>query len=206
MLELIARLLDTQGFPARWHCGTWSAALGWTHVVSDLAVWGAYTAIPLLLWFFVRRRSGTPFPIVIWLFGAFIFCCGTVHLLEAVIFWYPVYRLQALVKIATALVSWATVAALVPAIPRALALPGLADVNARLAAEAERRKAVEVELRERASVLERLNRVTMGRELRTAELKREVNELLVRLGQEPKYRAGEAVEAMEAAPADETTG
>ncbi len=187
MLDWIVRLFDVGGFLPRWRCGDWSAALGWTHIVADLAVWGAYTAIPLVLWRMVRRRGDMPFPRVFWLFGAFIFCCGTGHLVEALIFWRPYYRLDAVVKVATALVSWATVLALVPVIPRVLALPRLADVNASLAAEIARRESIEVELRERAALLERFDRVTMGRELRVVELKREVNSLLVRLGAEPKY-------------------
>lgn len=192
MTELLLGLFDTSGFVARWSCGAWSLVLGWTHILADVAVWGAYTAIPLVLAWFVRKRSDVPFPRIFWLFGAFIFCCGSVHLIEAVIFFAPVYRLAAVVKVATALVSWATVLALLPIVPRALALPGLADVNARLAAEVERRERAEGEMRSRAELLERVNRVTMGRELRTAELKREVNELLARLGESPRYAAAAA--------------
>ncbi len=189
MTELLLGLIDTSGFVPRWACGAWSRALGWTHILADLAVWAAYTAIPVVLAWFVRKRADVPFPRIFWLFGAFIFCCGSVHLIEAVLFWAPVYRLAAVTKIATAVASWATVLALLPIIPRALALPGLAEVNAGLAAEAERRERAELELRGRAELLERVNRVTMGRELRTAALKREVNDLLVRLGEEPRYAA-----------------
>lgn len=108
------------------------------------------------------------------------------------IFWKPVYRLAAAAKLATAVVSWATVLALLPIVPRALSLPGLAEVNARLAREAERREHAERELRARAELLERINHVTMGRELRTAELEREVNDLLARLGEAPRYAATSA--------------
>ena len=31
-------LLDTTGFPARWHCGRWSSELGWLHIVSDALI------------------------------------------------------------------------------------------------------------------------------------------------------------------------
>jgi hypothetical protein len=88
-------LLDTTGFPARWHCGRWSAPLGWLHIVSDILIFGAYMAIPIVLMYFIRQRPDLPkpFPIVFWLFGAFIVACGTTHALEALIFWQPVYRL-----------------------------------------------------------------------------------------------------------------
>ncbi|HET6332612.1 MAG TPA: ATP-binding protein [Polyangiales bacterium] len=117
-------LLDTTGFPARWHCGRWSAQLGWLHILSDIAIFGAYMAIPVALVFFIRQRKDLPkpFPIVFWMFGAFIVACGMTHIIEAVIFWHPVYRLAGVMKAATAGVSWMTLAFLVPAVPKALAL------------------------------------------------------------------------------------
>ena len=122
-MELLRRLFDTEGFPPRWHCGTgWTPALGWVHILSDIAIWGSYIAIPFVLAFFVIRRRDVPFPRVFWLFIAFIFFCGTGHLIEAIIFWQPVYRLAGFIKLGTAIVSVATVLALVPAIPAALSL------------------------------------------------------------------------------------
>src|ERR1044072_8141272 len=125
MLEFFRNLFDTTDFPPRWHCGNWSTEHGWLHVLSDAAIFGAYTAIPCVLAFFILRRKDVPFPRILWLFVAFIFACGFGHLIEAGIFWHPVYRLSGLVKFSTALVSWATVFALVWIVPQALHLPGL---------------------------------------------------------------------------------
>src|SRR6516162_5909602 len=122
MLDFFKRLFDTSDFPARWNCGTWTAGHGWLHIGSDLAIWSAYFTIPCILVYFVLRRRDVPFPTIFWLFGAFILACGTTHLLEAIIFWRPVYRLAGLVKLLTAIVSWGTVAALVPTIPKALTM------------------------------------------------------------------------------------
>ena len=138
-----ALLLDTADFPPRWYCGNWSAVHGWVHIVSDVLIFGAYAAIPLALAYFVSRRKDAPFPKLFWLFCAFIFACGTGHLIEASIFWQPWYRLSGLTKATTAVVSWATVLVLVPILPKALALPGLAKVNADLEREVEVRKRAE---------------------------------------------------------------
>jgi hypothetical protein len=54
--------------------------------------------------YFVLRKRDVPFPTIFWLFGAFILACGTTHLMEAIIFWYPVYRLAGIIKLLTALV------------------------------------------------------------------------------------------------------
>jgi PAS domain S-box-containing protein len=72
--------------------------------------------------YFVLRRRDVPFPSIFWLFGGFILACGTTHLMEAIIFWHPVYRLAGLIKMLTAVVSWGTVVALVPTIPKALTM------------------------------------------------------------------------------------
>lgn len=135
---------NTSGFVPRWQCGQWSAGLGWTHIISDIVIWASYWAIPLILACFVIRRKDVPFPRVFWLFVAFIFACGTGHLVEAIIFWEPLYRLSGLVKAGTAAVSICTAVALAPILPRALSLPGLAKVNEDLAREIhERRRAEE---------------------------------------------------------------
>jgi PAS domain S-box-containing protein len=149
MLDFISKLFDTSDFPPRWKCGNWDAGHGWLHILSDLAIFGAYTAIPLVIAYFViRRKDDIPFPRIFWLFVAFIFACGTTHLIEAIIFWQPVYRFAGTVKLLTAIVSWATVIALWQIVPKALHLPGLATLNAELTTEIEERKRTEQALRE----------------------------------------------------------
>lgn len=56
------------------------------------------------------------------MFCAFIMSCGFSHLLDAVMFHVPAYRLFGLVKLITAIVSWTTLVAMIPVIPRALDL------------------------------------------------------------------------------------
>ena len=125
MLEFFWRLFDTSGFPPRWLCGAgWAEepAVGWITIFSDLAVFAAYTAIPLMLLYFVFHKKTGVFLPIFWLFAVFILACGTVHLVEATIFWHPWYRLSALVKLITAVASVATVVALVPQMPKFLSL------------------------------------------------------------------------------------
>jgi len=144
----LAQLFGTDDFPARWNCGTWTDLHGWVHIVSDVLTFGAYTSIPLVLAYFVKKRPDVPFPKLFYLFCAFIFACGTVHLVEAMIFWWPAYRFSALMKATTAIVSWATVAVMIPVVPKALALPGLKKTNENLQREIHERKHIEEFLRE----------------------------------------------------------
>jgi PAS domain S-box-containing protein len=160
MPEFLESLFDPSGFPPRWQCGAWTAAHGWLHVLSDLGVWSAYVAIPCVLGFFVLRRKDIPFRLIFVLFGAFILACGTTHLMEAILFWWPAYRLAGAIKLFTALVSWGTVLALVRVAPRALAMRSPEELER----EIEERRRLEGERRLAQAALEKQV------EARTAEL------------------------------------
>lgn len=138
MIDFLTHLFDTSDFPARWHCGNWTNAHGWLHVLSDLGVWSAYLAIPCVLGYFVASKRDVPFRTIFWLFVAFILACGTTHLMEAVIFWWPAYRLAGVFKLITAIVSWATVLALIPVAPVALAMRSPEELEREIA---ERKRA-----------------------------------------------------------------
>ncbi len=150
----LSNLLNTESFPPRWECGEWSALNGWIHIGADIGVFTAYAAIPIALIYFIWKRRDAPFPSVFLLFTAFILSCGLGHLLEAAIFWWPAYRLAGAWKILTAIVSWATVIALIRVLPGALELPGLRTINDELNDQIQRREKVESELRESNKRLE----------------------------------------------------
>lgn len=176
MGEFFLKLFDTGDFPARWHCGNWTPGHGWLHILSDIAIFGAYAAIPTTIGFFVLRRRDLPFPRIFWLFAAFIFSCGATHLVEAGIFWQPVYRFSGLMKLTTAAVSWITVIALVRVMPQAMRLPGMAkmntelqEMNARLQAEITERKLIETRLRENAAALEAANAALLAKNQELAD-------------------------------------
>jgi PAS domain S-box-containing protein len=155
MLDFLRNLFDTAGFPPRWNCGDWTAGHGWLHILSDLGIWSAYFAIPSILVYFVLRRRDAPFPKIFWLFGAFILACGTTHLIEAIIFWHPVYRLAGVIKLLTAVVSWGTVAALIPTVPKALSMRTPDELEREIAARKQAEAALQranAELEERVQV------------------------------------------------------
>jgi PAS domain S-box-containing protein len=126
MWDFLRQLLDSD-FAPHGACYLWQPEIVWLHVVSDGVITLAYYSIPAFLIAFVRRRRDVPFPFVFWLFGAFILACGTTHALEVWTLWNGTYRLSGLVKLLTALVSIATVIALVPVFPRAVALRSSVD-------------------------------------------------------------------------------
>ncbi|WP_080055897.1 sensor histidine kinase [Spirosoma aerolatum] len=112
VIDFFRRLTDSSDWPPRWFCGNWTDFHGWLYIGSDLMIWLAYMVIPLILIRYLFVKKGVPLPGVFWLFGAFILLCGLTHLLDAIIFWVPIYRISALVRFLTGLVSIATVLAL----------------------------------------------------------------------------------------------
>ncbi|HEY0109470.1 MAG TPA: ATP-binding protein [Fibrella sp.] len=111
--EFFQRLTGMSDWPARWYCGRWTDFHGWLYIVSDLMIWLAYMAIPLVLIRFILIKKGVPLKRVFWLFGAFILLCGLTHLFDVLMFWYPAYRINALVRFITGVVSIFTVLALI---------------------------------------------------------------------------------------------
>ena len=180
MFDFFAELFDPSGFVARRQCGDWSVGLVWLHVGSDMLIGLAYLAIPLLLVYFARRRRDVPFrPLFVW-FGAFIIACGLTHFLDALIFYVPLYRLAGLVLLATAITSWGTVLALVPAMPQALAMRGPKELEQ----EMSEHRRTEVALKNLNETLERrVAERTAALEQQTREL-HEMNRALMRSNQE----------------------
>lgn len=120
--EFFVKLFDTADWPPRWICGKWSDFHGWLYIFSDITIWLAYFFIPVILIWFVQKNPRVPFLPVFWLFSLFIILCGSTHILDALMFWWPGYRLSALLRFFTAIVSLATVFALIKDLPSALLL------------------------------------------------------------------------------------
>ena len=99
------------------------------HVLSDAMIWGAYFAIPAVLWYCAKSRRDLIFRGIIVYFGAFIILCGLTHAGNILEIWSAAYWLTAGVKFATGLVSWITLAKLVPIIPQVLNLPSLDELE-----------------------------------------------------------------------------
>lgn len=92
------------------------------HVLSDMLTVIAYYSIPVMLFYFARKRKDLPYPWMLALFGVFILACGTTHLLSAITIWIPLYWLDGIVKVITAITSVATAILMLWLIPRALQL------------------------------------------------------------------------------------
>jgi len=151
LLEFFRDLFQSEHFMPRWVCGKWTPLHGWLYIISDVVIFMAYMVIPFSMVYFVRRRwEELPFKWVFWMFIAFISLCGTTHLLDAIIFYVPVYRLNALFLATTAIVSVITVGGMMKVMPEALAYKSPKELQQVVDAKT-------VELNEQIRQLSRMN-------------------------------------------------
>jgi len=156
VVEYFSSLFKTDSWPPRWYCGRWSTFHGWFYIGSDFLIWLSYFTIPAILFFFLyKKKENIPFRGVFVFFIGFILLCGLTHLIDVVIFWWPAYRLSALIRFGTALVSMGTVFALVKVIPKALELKS-PDVLERLV-EKRTEELLRLNTRYQEEILERKN-------------------------------------------------
>jgi signal transduction histidine kinase len=165
--EFFKKLFDTSDWPARWKCGKWSEFHGWLYIISDILVWSAYFAIPLIIIRYISKKHDTRFIRIYFLFAGFILACGATHFFDAVTFWFPLYRVNAMVRTITGILSWTTVFYLIKVLPVAFTLRSSADLEA----EVEQRKKAEEKFRNLLELLEKKV------QQRTAELERKNKDL-----------------------------
>lgn len=150
VVNFFKKLLDTKGFPPRWLCGTgWDDFTGWFHIISDLLVWSAYFAIPLIIIRYITTKTDARFTKIYFLFASFILACGSTHLIDVILFWHPVYRFSALIRFFTGVISWVTVFALLKLLPVAFSLKTAQELET----EVEHRKQAEEQLRQQNKLL-----------------------------------------------------
>jgi len=113
----------SQSFLPHGYCYLWQPGLLWLHLISDSVITLSYYSIPIGLVWFVQKRRDVPFNWMFWLFAIFIAGCGTTHLMEIWTLWHPSYWLSGGIKVVTAASSIGTAIALVPLLPKAVALP-----------------------------------------------------------------------------------
>ena len=164
MWDSLNSFLAMRGLPPHGYCLLWDPTLVWTHVVADAVIAAAYFSIPFVLWRFLRARPDIEFGWMVGMFATFILACGTTHLINIYVLWVPAYGIEAAVKTVTALASIGTAVLLVPLLPKLIALPSPAQlqaVNQQLVAESMERERTAEMLRQ-SQKLEAIGRLTGG--------------------------------------------
>ena len=140
----------------------------------------SYASVPVFLAVMVAKRRDIPFSWVLVLFGAFIFACGSTHVMHVIGIWRQVDWWQAVVDSITAVVSLTTAIVLWPLLPKLLAIPSpeqLRSVNSALEREKDTLEATQVELRRAyADVEQRIAERTAELALANQSLQQEIDD------------------------------
>jgi two-component system sensor histidine kinase/response regulator len=104
------------------YCLAWNPELLTLFIIGNVLVALSYYSIPAALWIFLRKRKDLAFNWMFQLFAAFIFLCGTTHVMKLWTIWSPNYWAEGLLDLITGLISAYTAVALWPLIPKALTM------------------------------------------------------------------------------------
>lgn len=166
--------LMSAGLMPHGYCLLWKPWLVALHAGADGLIAASYFLIPAAILSYLRKRPDVTLGPVAALFAAFILLCGLTHLVGLLTLWFPIYEVQGVVKMVTALVSAATALILFPLVPKLAALPSpfeLQSANAALEAEMARHR----------QTLGELERTRARLEEEVAERTRELTEANERL-------------------------
>ncbi|MBS0347907.1 MAG: EAL domain-containing protein [Proteobacteria bacterium] len=112
------------------YCLSWRPELIASYVLGNGLIAFSYFSIPFFIFRFVRQRPDIEFKKLHWLFAIFIFACGITHVLHVVELWWPVYYIESLAVIITALVSLLTAITVWKLLPDFLEFPSIAQLKA----------------------------------------------------------------------------
>ncbi len=140
-----SHLSDIQFMP-HGHCYFWVPEILWPHVIGDVVTAISYYLIPFYLIYIIKKRKEEVPDLIFYAFAAFIFICGTSHILTAISVWNPLYRIEAVVKVLMAIVSMGTVVLLIKGHQKLLNFPTpfqMSMANQNLQLEINQRKKAE---------------------------------------------------------------
>jgi hypothetical protein len=164
-------------------------------IASDLVLAIVCTGFLCLNAYFVLSRRELALPAAAWTLAVYL-ACSVLRYIVMIVFDQSMQGWTAITEMLVAISSLALFVLMLRLTPALRGLAVISKQNLDLEREVKQRSLTETTLQQRVSELERINaeleyvsRGVVGREERILELKREINHLLERVGEQPRYRA-----------------
>ncbi len=152
----ISDILDERFMP-HGHCYFWEPFVLWSYAISDSIIAIAYFSIPLALLYIYLKRKDFTYVWIMVLFAIFIAGCGITHVFDVVNIWKPLYNLDVIARIITAMASIGTAAVLIKLTPKIIDIPTAAqwkNINEELQSVNEELQAQIEELKEKDKAIQ----------------------------------------------------
>lgn len=191
VINFFKNLFEFKDFRSFWESGSWTQFHGWFYIISDLLVWSAYFIIPTLILFYVlKKKKPVGYNSLYLLFASFILFSGATYFVDALMFWVPLYRVSALIRFLTGIISWVTVFYVVKILPKAFSMRSGEEMQQ----EIDHRKEVEQELKQKNEQLQEAEKIAKIGYIKwdvmqeTVELSEAAEEILdIKIGKDLNY-------------------
>jgi PAS domain S-box-containing protein len=121
-MQTLIDLFSLKGLIPHGYCLACSPLLLWLTIISDTLITLCYYVIPIVMFYFVRPRKDLLYSKIVVLIALFIVACGTTHLISLITIWIPVYGMETISKVITAVLSVITTFSMLSIIPKVLSL------------------------------------------------------------------------------------
>ncbi|EAW37248.1 PAS domain S-box protein [Lyngbya sp. PCC 8106] len=124
--------------------------------ISDTLIAIAFYSLPLVVFYWMRRRKDVPFKRVLLLLSVLAICLATTHIIAVGMWWYPLNKLLRAIKIITAVLSCWIAFKIISHLPKILTIPSphqLEEANFALQREIIERQQAEAALRNSEELL-----------------------------------------------------
>ncbi len=110
VLDFFKNLFSNDDFRSFWSYGDWTSFHSWFYMIGDFLLWSAYMVIPMFIVSYALKNGKTFKDNKLYFQFALLVClCAMTFFVDALMFWSPMYRLDALVRFIAGAASWVMV-------------------------------------------------------------------------------------------------
>ena len=156
VFDFFKNLFSNDDFRSFWSYGDWTSFHSWFYMIGDFLLWSAYMVIPMFIVSYALKNGKTiKDNKLYYLFALFISLCAMTFFVDALMFWSPMYRLDALTRFIAGAASWVMVFYVMRNVSKAFSI----RTGDEMQEEIDQRIGVEKELKQKNEQLQEAERI-----------------------------------------------